>query len=83
MILECMAVYDNKARAYLPPFYVSQVDVGIRHIADAVNSADHPFSRNPDDYQLFHLGAFSDDTGAHAFFQEARQIGIVSRWKRS
>lgn len=82
MILECMSVYDNKARAYLPPFYVAHVDVGIRHIANAVNDPAHQFARNPDDYALYHLGAFADDTGAHSFFQEPRQLGMVSRWIR-
>lgn len=80
MILECMAVYDNKARAYLPPFYVSHVDVGVRHIADALKDASHPFARNPEDYSLYHLGAFADDTGAHSFHQEPRHLGVVSRW---
>lgn len=58
-----MAVYDEKAQAYLPPFFLPNVAMGERVFSDCVNSSDHQFSKHPYDYTLFSLGEFDVETG--------------------
>lgn len=56
------AVYDTKANAYLPPFYLPTVGMAVRVFSDCVNSDSHQFGQHPEDYTLFHLGIWDDAT---------------------
>lgn len=57
------AIYDDKAKAYLPPFFMHTVGMAVRVFADCVNTADHAFNRHPGDYTLFEIGEFDDVRG--------------------
>lgn len=57
------AVYDEKAKAYLPPFFLPNSDMAIRVFSDCVNADDHQFGKHPYDYTLFSFGDFDIDTG--------------------
>lgn len=61
-----MCVYDLKARAYVTPFFVPTVAVGIRAFRNCAQDKTHAFGRNPADYALFELGVFDDDTATFA-----------------
>lgn len=64
MITQVMAAFDKKARTYLTPFFVAHTDVGVRALANSVNSnADAAVCKNPEDFSLWLLGTFDDDTG--------------------
>ena len=55
-------VYDEAAQAYLPPFFVPAIGLATRAFKDCINSKDHQFGKHPDQYTLFSLGEFFDDT---------------------
>lgn len=59
---EMMAVYDSAAKAYLPPFFLPNKQMGIRTFTDCLESDDHQFARHPEDYTLFSLGQFDYET---------------------
>lgn len=63
MILKIFSIYDTKAKAYLPPFFVPQDGQAIREFSNAVNSETHNFAKNPEDYTLIGLGEFDDENG--------------------
>lgn len=54
-------VYDQKAEAFLPPFFVPSVGLATRAFTDCINSKDHQFGKHPADYTLFNLGTWNDD----------------------
>lgn len=56
-------VYDEKAEAFLPPFFVPSKGLAIRAFTDCINSKDHYFGKHPADYTLFQIGVFHDTTG--------------------
>lgn len=62
MKLRIFSVYDKKAEAFLPPFYLHKTAQAVRAFADCVNDPKHQFGANPDDYTLFMLGEFEDMT---------------------
>lgn len=62
MINKIFTVYDEKAQAYLPPFYFHQEAQARRVFTDTINSKDHQFGNHPADYTLFHIGEFDDNT---------------------
>ncbi len=63
MILLAFAIWDAAAEAYLPPMFMTTKGQAIRSFADAVNEEGHQFARHADDYTLFHVGQFNQDTG--------------------
>lgn len=60
---QIMSVYDTKARAFLPPFFVPHVDVGLRAIQQATLDPQHQLSKFAEDFEIYHLGTWDDDTG--------------------
>jgi len=60
MIQQLFCVYDEKAEAYLPPFFVPTKGIATRAFSDCVNSNDHQFGKHPADYSLFFLGEWTD-----------------------
>ena len=63
MIFKIFSVYDNKAKAYLPPFVLGQVGQAVREFAYCSNDKTHQFGRHPEDYTLTELGTFDDESG--------------------
>lgn len=67
MKLSCFAVFDEKAKAFLPPFFLPNTAVALRVFSDCVNDPEgpnrHAFARHPSDYSLFSFGSFDQDTG--------------------
>ncbi len=60
MVHKMFSIFDVKAMAYLPPFFLPQSEVAVRIFSDCVNSNDHQFGKHPGDYTLFELGSFDD-----------------------
>lgn len=59
---QMIAVYDNKAEAFLPPQAVQSNGAAIRSFSDAVNQPDTAFNNHPSDYALFNVGQYDDAT---------------------
>lgn len=53
-------IFDVKAGAYLPPFFMHAEGMAIRAFTDCIRAPDHQFNKHPQDYTLFHIGEFSD-----------------------
>lgn len=62
-MLKIFSVYDQKARAFLPPFFLPERAMAERVFTDCVNSDDHQFGRHPEDYTLIEIGTFDDKDG--------------------
>ncbi len=56
-------VYDEKAKAFLTPFFLPEKGMAVRVFTDCVNSDDHQFGKHPSDYTLFCLGEWIDHDG--------------------
>lgn len=68
------AIYDSKANAYLPPFFLPTVAMAVRVFSDCVNSDSHQFGLHPQDYTLFHLGIWDDATSAFDKLDHKRAV---------
>ena len=64
MIYQVFAVRDSKAEAYALPFFLPRMEVALRSFRDAMKDPKHEMSRHPEDYSLWCLGEFDDNTGA-------------------
>ena len=63
MKLRVFSVFDVKAKAYLPPFFMPEQGQAIRVFSDCVNNVEHQFGSHPGDYSLFEIGDFDDNHG--------------------
>jgi len=63
MMLLAFAVFDSKAEAYLRPFFAETKGLALRNFVDAVQDSNSPMGKHPEDYTLFHVGAYNQLTG--------------------
>nr|QJB20977.1 MAG: nonstructural protein [Microvirus sp.] len=63
-----VAVKDSAVGAFNRPFFVPSIAVATRSFVDEVNRAseDNSMNRHPDDYELWSLGTFDDESGLFA-----------------
>lgn len=71
-----VAVRDSAANAFARPFVVPTPGMAIRSFTDEVNRRDEANSmfKHPDDYVLFELGSFDDESGVITSLPSPRQL---------
>ena len=78
MIHHIFTVFDSKAAAYLQPFYAHTKGVAIRQFSDAINGdPNHNFARHPEDFTLFDLGEYDDNTAKFFILPTPEAIGVA------
>lgn len=81
MKLNVYSIMDNKAEAFLPPFFMHNDSVAMRAFADAVNDSTHQFFKNPNDYCLYRIGHFDDNTGVIVPAEGFDNLGLATTFK--
>lgn len=63
MRMELFAIFDSASAAYLPPFVAATTAMVVRQIRDhASRDATHDFVRHGDQFVLFRLGEWDNET---------------------
>lgn len=65
MLQYVVSVKDRAAEVFNRPFFVPHRNVAVRDFTDEVNRAasDNQLNKHPDDFDLYLLGTFDDNTG--------------------
>lgn len=64
MKLRLMAIFDSASAAYLPPFAVATPSMALRQIREvAATRPEHDFVRHGDQFTLFEVGSWNNETG--------------------
>jgi hypothetical protein len=64
MIKNMYTIYDKKSETYASPFIELTDGTAVRAIQDMIMSnPDHPFSRHSEDYALYRIATFDENTG--------------------
>lgn len=77
------AVRDSALAAFMQPFFVPALGVASRSFADEVNRQESPMFQHPEDYVLYELGTFDEDSGRFDLLPDPRQVARASDLKRS
>lgn len=77
MILKMYAIYDSKALAFLPPFFMHNDSVAKRIFQDTVLDPASQFHKHPEDYTLFCVGTFEDSTAKIEPLAQALNLGLA------
>ncbi len=75
------SIYDSKAEAYLPPFFLNATGLALRYFEDAANNPEHDMSKYSADYTLFELGEFDENTCAFQFHNAMINLGLALNFK--
>ena len=62
-MLKMCSIRDVKAEAWLTPMFFQANAQAIRSFGDAVGDRNSEFGKHPEDYNLYCLGSFDDQTG--------------------
>ncbi len=72
-------IYDSKSETYCAPYYAPTEAAGIRTFAMLCNQQEHTFFLNPEDYTLFSIGEFEDQTSNMFVGKEAEHSKSLGR----
>lgn len=62
MIHKIFTIYDAKAKAYLPPFFMHQTGMASRAFINGAADPQSKFHMNPEDFSLHDIGTYDDET---------------------
>ena len=68
MKTKIFTVYDSKAEAYMPPFFMQSTGQAMRVFEDTVKDEEHAFAKHPEDYTIFELGVFDDQNATFEIY---------------
>nr|QJB20823.1 MAG: nonstructural protein [Microvirus sp.] len=61
--LNVFTVRDDKANAFLSPFFMPTIAVAIRSFGAECRNSDSNFSKFPEDFSLYHIGEYDEESG--------------------
>ncbi len=79
MITKMFAIYDSAALAYNAPFSFGQMGQAVRAFADLASDPNSNISKHPQDYVLFMIGQYNDNTGVMEPMEHVR-LGKPGEW---
>lgn len=62
-MLNAYSIFDEKAKCFNTPFFAVADGVAIRDFGDLCNDTRSLVSRHPEDYRVYRVGQFNDDSG--------------------
>jgi hypothetical protein len=76
-------VKDRAADAYGRPMFVPSAGVAIRSFSDEINrnNADNQLFNHPDDFDLYELGEFDDNSGLFALHEQPKLLSLGKQVK--
>jgi hypothetical protein len=85
MKLNICSVKDRAADAFGRPMFVPSTGVAIRSFSDEINRAndDNQLYNHPDDFDLYDLGTFDDNTGLFELHQLPQLLTLGKQVKTS
>ena len=73
------SVYDSAADLFLPTWHASNIEVALRRFRKTVNTPaeGNPINEYPEDYTLFHVGEFNQETGEVISLATPHSLGVA------
>lgn len=80
MILKVFSVFDSAVGAYMQPMFLHSRGQAIRSFNDAILDPSTNAGKHPDDFTLFYLGEFDDQTGKFSNLNTPESLGVGSEF---
>lgn len=75
-------VYDSKAEAYILPFFFATKGQALRAFTDMANDQNHAFYKHAEDYTLFEIGDYEDETASMHMMPTPLSLGVAIEFKK-
>lgn len=62
-ILKMVSIRDSAVNAFMRPFAVPAIGAATRAFTDDVNNPQSESHKHPEDYELYHVGDWDEDSG--------------------
>lgn len=72
--LKVFTVRDSKVEAYLQPFFMRSYGEAERAFRTVMNNPEHQMSKHPEDFSLYEIGDYDDNTGIIEPLMEPKHI---------
>lgn len=82
MMQKIFTVYDSKLEAYMQPFFMSSKGQAIRAFTDTVNDPSTQFNKHPEDFTLFEIGEYDDQSGKVQNLPTPNALGLALEYKK-
>lgn len=82
MIQQVFSIFDAKAKAFGQPFFAFNGSVAMRTVAAVARDGQSLVSKFPEDYQLYHIGQFNDETALLEAVSPTVVCAVVSLTER-
>lgn len=79
--MQVFQIYDVKAEAFLPPFFLKTVGLAVRTFEAAANEKDHNFYLYGADFTLFHTGEYDETSGRVKQFEAFKNLGTALSYR--
>jgi len=76
-MLKVFSVFDSKVCAYMNPIFLRSKGEALRVFEATVNSADHQFNKNPEDFTLFELGSWDEEKAKFTLNSTPISLGVA------
>lgn len=80
MEIKIYSIYDNKAEAFMEPFFAVTAGLAIRRFADTANNPETTLFRHPNDFVLYEVGVFNDKAGTVLSHKNAKNLGLAAEY---
>jgi hypothetical protein len=71
------AIFDNKAEAFMQPYFATTPGLALRAFSDGANNKETTIGKYPNDFVLYEIGQFDDQTGELENYTENKNLGIA------
>ena len=83
MIYRVYSVFDSKVNAYMTPHFRRSKGEILREFSDVVNNkSDNGIYLHPEDFFLYELGSFDDNTGVLVMHANIESLGCALEFKK-
>lgn len=83
MKMQIVALRDIKANVYGQPIFVPNIGSAIRSFGDQCqDEKSGDLYKHPEDFELYHLGTYTDDDAKFELSEKPEQIAVGSNYKR-
>lgn len=77
MITHLFSVFDSAAKLFVAPWHAPTVELALRRFRFTVNEPGNEINKFPEEYSLFHVGEFNQETGEIVAYATPRSLGVA------
>lgn len=62
-MMKIYAIFDEAIESYGQPIFTRTAGQALRSFSDEVKNPESPFNKHPEDYSIYYMGEFNEQTG--------------------